>query len=221
MDNAICILDIHTHRQEAAPSRAAIVNRPLLADEAPREGVCYSAGIHPWELTESNAPEQLAVLRHLLEQRRLVAVGEAGLDRLAVAPMDLQRAVFKAQVELSEAYGLPLVIHCVKAQDELLAVRKECRPTQPWVWHGFRGKPEQAAQLLGQGLYLSFGGRYHDAAMREVPDNRLLLETDDDTSLDVEDLLRRAAAVRGVGEETLRATIRSNVRNVFFRPQEL
>ena len=70
--------------------------------------------------------------------------------------MELQLAVFKEQVKLSEKLGLPLIIHCVKAMEELLGV-KESRPQITLIWHGFRGKPEQAVQLLKKGFYLSLG----------------------------------------------------------------
>ena len=93
--------------------------------------------------------------------------------------MELQLTVFKAQVRLSEEYGLPLIIHCVKAMDELLGSEKEFRPQQAWIWHGFRGKPEQAMQLLKKGFYLSFGEYYPDETMQIVPDERLFLETDE------------------------------------------
>lgn len=129
--------------------------------------------------------------------------------------MELQLTVFKAQVRLSEEYGLPLIIHCVKAMDELLAVKKEFRPQQAWIWHGFRGKPEQAVQLLKKGFYLSFGEHYPDETMQTVPDERLFLETDN-SSLDIEDILCRAAKVRGVEVEVLRETIRRNIQNVFL-----
>ena len=95
-------------------------------------------------------------------------------------------------------------------------MKKQFRPGQPWIWHGFRGKPEQAEQLQDKGLYLSFGEFYSDEAMRAVSDDRLFLETDE-SSLDIEELLYRAARVRGVGVETLRETIRRNIQNVFFR----
>ena len=64
-------------------------------------------------------------------------------------------------------------------------VKKEFQPKQAWIWHGFRGKPEQAKQMLDKGLYLSFGEFYSDEAMRVVPDDRLFLETDD-SELDIE-----------------------------------
>ena len=158
--NVTDILDIHTHKQEVDTQGKSIINYPLLADSplymplaenvevAVGRGSYYSIGIHPWEVRESNVSQQLSFLQQQLQRKQFVAVGEAGLDKLAKAPMELQLAVFKEQVKLSEKLGLPLIIHCVKAMEELLGVKKESRPQQPWIWHGFRGKPEQAVQLL-------------------------------------------------------------------------
>lgn len=167
--NVTDILDIHTHKQEVDTQGKSIINYPLLADSplymplaenvevAVGRGSYYSIGIHPWEVRESNVSQQLSFLQQQLQRKQFVAVGEAGLDKLAKAPMELQLAVFKEQVKLSEKLGLPLIIHCVKAMEELLGVKKESRPQQPWIWHGFRGKPEQAVQLLKKGFYLSLG----------------------------------------------------------------
>ena len=207
--------DIHTHHLPVHPEDAAIVNS-LVPTFDVGTGLFRSVGIHPWELTEHNAGQLLDYLKQQLRKKQFVAVGEAGLDKLAVASMELQLTVFKAQVRLSEEYGLPLIIHCVKAMDELLAVKKEFRPQQAWIWHGFRGKTEQAMQLLKKGFYLSFGEHYPDETMQTVPDERLFLETDN-SSLDIEDILCRAAKVRGVEVEVLRETIRRNIQNVFFR----
>ena len=115
------ILDIHTHKAEPVSAGKAIINRKLATD-ALCEGYFYSAGIHPWDLTEFDTERRLECLREQLAEKQLVAVGEAGLDKLAAAPMQLQVAVFKEQMELSEKYELPLIIHCVKAMDELLAL---------------------------------------------------------------------------------------------------
>lgn len=226
--NVTDILDIHTHKQEVDTQGKSIINYPLLADSplymllaenvevTVGRGSYYSIGIHPWEVRESNVSQQLSFLQQQLQRKQFVAVGEAGLDKLAKAPMELQLAVFKEQVKLSEKLGLPLIIHCVKAMEELLGVKKESRPQQPWIWHGFRGKPEQAVQLLKKGFYLSFGEYYPDETMRIVPDERLFLETDD-SLLDIEDILCQAARVRGVEVEALCEVIRRNIQNVFFR----
>lgn len=210
------ILDIHTHRREADSEGKSVINYKQLVGAPLLEGYYYSIGIHPWELTMANVEEQLIFMINQLPDKRIVAIGECGLDKLTEISMEFQRVAFIMQITLSEQYGLPLIIHCVKAMDEMLAVKKRFRPTQPWIWHGFRGKPEQATQLLKQGFYLSLGEHYPDETMKLIPDDRLFLETDE-SSLDIEDILRRAAEVRGVGVEALRETIHRNIQNVFFK----
>lgn len=180
-----------------------------------------SIGIHPWDLTAENSERLWDVLQRELERRKsenrpCVAIGEAGLDKLAAAPMELQVKIFERQVALSEDCRLPLIIHCVKAVDELLAVKKRLAALQPWIWHGFRGKSEQASQLLRHGFYLSLGEHYSQEAMRAIPASRLFLETDE-SALDISDIIRRAAEVRGVDAECLQETLRENVQKVFFK----
>ena len=201
----------------AKPSEGRLLDGPVFINkEALEKERFYSMGIHPWELSRTNQEKQWERMSELQSSKQIVAIGETGLDKLAQAPMDLQLSVFKAHVDVSEMFKLPVIIHCVKAMEELLAVKKEFRAKQPWIWHGFRGKPEQAKQLLKLGFYLSFGEYYPDAAMLAVPPGRLFLETDN-SLLDIEALLQRAAQVRGVEVEALRETVRENVQNVFFR----
>ena len=85
-----------------------------------------------------------------------IAIGEAGFDKLRGPSPELQRKVFEEQVAISEELKKPVVIHCVRAWDELLAVHKKLKPKMPWLIHGFRGNTELAAQLLSKGMYLSF-----------------------------------------------------------------
>lgn len=229
------ILDIHTHKNEVESEGKSIINCRLRedmssfrdsslsfrdSDEAAevllcREGYYYSAGIHPYDAAGEGIARRMDLLRRLLAREQFVAVGEAGLDKLAEASMEIQMVVFKEQVAVSEACKLPLIIHCVRAMEELLSVKKEMKPVQAWIWHGFRGKPEQAVQLLKKGFYLSFGEFYSEEAMRAVPDERLFLETDESVK-GIEEILCRAAKVRGVGVEILQETVSRNIRDVFF-----
>lgn len=210
------ILDIHTHRREVDSEGKSIINYKHLVGSPLLENYYYSIGIHPWELTMTNMKEQQDFIISQLPDKRIVAIGEGGLDKLAETPMELQKMAFVMQITLSEQYSLPLIIHCVKAMGEMVAVKKRFNPKQPWIWHGFRGKPEQATQLLKQGFYLSLGEHYRDETMKLIPDDRLFLETDE-SSLDIEDILHRAAEVRGVGVGVLRQTIRRNIQKVFFK----
>lgn len=201
----------------AKPSSGGLLHGPILINKDPlKKNYFYSIGIHPWELSYENVEKQWERMKQLRISEQVIAIGETGLDKLAEAPMHLQLITFRAQVEAAEKSRLPLIIHCVKAMEELLAIKKEFRVKQPWIWHGFRGKPEQAKQLLKLGFYLSFGEYYPDESMVVVPPERLFLETDN-SRLDIEVLLQQAAKVRGVEVEALRETIQENVQNVFFR----
>lgn len=164
------------------PGRA-IVNLPaaLLARPeafAPRPGVLYSAGLHPW-WTDGDADALLAGLSVLVAHPQVVALGECGLDRLRGAPLPVQLALFERQVTLAGRHGLPLTIHCVRAFDLLLGCRRRLRPATRWTVHGFRGRPALARQLLDAGLDLSFGARFNAASLRLTPPSRRHVETDD------------------------------------------
>ncbi len=110
-------------------------------------------------------------------QQRKPFIGECGLDRICDAAYDLQIEAFKAQIELSERLSLPIILHCVRSLDDVLRLKQGTH--QPWVWHGFRGKPQQLKQLLDHGFYVSFGFRHNPDSLLSCPSDRLFLETDD------------------------------------------
>lgn len=152
----------------------------------------------------------------MLHHPRVLAVGEAGLDKLAAAPLSLQVTIFESQALLAEESGKPLIIHLVKAVDELLKLKRRLRPAVPWIIHGFRGKAALAEEYLRHGFHLSFGEHYQEAALRMVSPERLFLETDEATT-PISLLYERAAEVRGVSSEKLEETIRRNVSEIFFK----
>ncbi|MDL2208021.1 TatD family hydrolase [Parabacteroides sp. OttesenSCG-928-O15] len=169
--------NIHTHQSPSSPDEIAILNRMIREGESPTDAPFRSYGIHPWYIEDKN--KQLEELRQHLSQPETVALGEAGLDKLAATDMRLQQEVFYQQIELSEAFRKPLIIHCVKAWPELLAAQKEFSPHTPWIIHGFRGKKELAEQLIAHGFYLSFGKTFQPEALRAAWPSHALAETDE------------------------------------------
>lgn len=170
------ITDIHTHK--AAPYPEGVVS---LADlgEALLPAQCYSAGIHPWD---TSAPIDETAFRRLEEvarERGVVAIGECGVDLLKGGPLYRQLQILKRQVDLSESLRKPLILHCVKAADIILGLKRDLNPSQPWVIHGFRGKPELARQLTDKGIYLSFGEKFNPDTVSMMPGNMILAETDE------------------------------------------
>jgi len=202
------LLNVHTHYPSGSHAADEIVNlRPgEYSGVLPR---LYSAGLHPWFLREVSLGSDLEWL-HAFAQGA-VAIGEAGLDKLVNIPADLQMAAFKACIAVSEQTGKPLIIHCVKAYEAVMAVKKSLKPAQPWIIHGFDKHPQTAAELLRAGCYLSFGkslfnNRSHAArSLQSVPADRFFLETDDARDLTIEAVYTRAAQIRGVSQEEMMA----------------
>lgn len=178
-------LNSHTHRL----TRNAIVNidpvglsagRPAL-----RPGYSYSVGIHPWNIL-TLTPRDLRLLRALAADPRVLAIGECGLDPKITHPADISRnrilaaqtELLKIHFDLSESLRKPLLLHIVRAFPEIIALKKQWRPTRPWIIHGFRGKPQLARELLAHGFHLSFGLRYNPDSLALTPPSRLLRETD-------------------------------------------
>lgn len=170
--------DIHTHRLPVGSEEVAIVNTIVgVAGEEQPLSVLQSVGIHPWYLGVDE--EQLfTAFASLASLPRVVAIGEAGLDKLVPTPLKRQQEIFKRLTLFAEQADRPLLIHCVKAWDELMAIKKEVNPHVAWIIHGFRGNGQLAKQLVGQGFYLSFGERFNPEALHEAWPHRLFAETD-------------------------------------------
>jgi TatD DNase family protein len=199
------LIDIHTHNKE--PEGVAIYNGATSS----LAGRCISIGIHPWHIG-TNWEEVFDAITAIANADHVVAIGECGLDNAkTTASPDLQEKVFRAHIALSEKLHKPLIIHCVKAHDRLLALRKESAPAQPWVIHGFRGKPQQAEQLVKAGLYISFGALFNSDSVKAVPKERIFVESDE-SGLPIEEIYKSIAKAKGISTEELAAQAEENSR---------
>jgi TatD DNase family protein len=178
-------IDIHVHGGK--PAFGMFILESLMAHEeklpADVSGVAYTYGIHPWFLNEDNHEQLIISVENSINHPDIIAIGEAGFDRLRGPSIELQRLAFEEQIVISEETGKPVVIHCVRAWDELLSVHKKLKPKMPWLVHGFRGNVELAGQLLSKGMYLSFWFDFvlrpeSGDLLRHLPANRIFMETD-------------------------------------------
>lgn len=174
------ITDIHTHTVAPAPGR--IINLdPTDADGFSfLPGQPYSAGIHPWN-TPSADNILLSRLDILAHRPEVIAIGECGLDTLHGGPIDLQSHLFEHHAQLADNTGKPLIIHCVKSFPAIIALKRQLKPTSPWIIHGFRGKPQLAQELLSHGFFISLGEKFNPDSLSVIPPDRLLAETDEST----------------------------------------
>lgn len=175
------IKDIHTHVMPEVPGTALVC---IGCGPIPQvQGHFFSVGLHPWDVTGSD-DERFRELEKLLALPQVLAVGECGFDRLKGPSHELQESAFLRQVVLSEKVGKPMILHVVRDFDTVIRLKKELKPTQKWLIHGFRGGPEQMWQLHRSGLEVSFGFKYDPESLRQVPSDRLFLETDGKGSID-------------------------------------
>ncbi len=171
-----------------------------------------TAGIHPWHAAEHSVAELLPL------DEQVQAIGEIGLDALRGADREVQRTLFREQLQLAVEHGLPVVLHCVRSFEEVMRELKKIRP-RAVIFHGFTGSVEQMQRAVGQGFHLSFGVRNLRSArtveaLRATPADRLFLESDDDPT-PIEELYAKVAAIRGVSIEELCRSTWVNYSNIF------
>lgn len=202
------LLDLHTHLPAPKPEAIISVEPDDFRADIPDQ--LWSVGYHPWNLPPAGLSQ--AHIDRLIEIASLplvVAIGEAGIDKAhpGAAPLFAQINTFRKHVEISESLGKPLIVHCVKAHDIIIAIHKELKPMQQWIIHGFRGKPSIAELFIRQGIGLSFGEHFSAEAIGIVPANLLYAETDEST-LPIEQIIDNLHSLRpDITSESISANI--------------
>ena len=146
--------------------------------------------------------------------RQIVAIGEVGLDRLKGPSLETQIAVLKKQIALSEKQSKPIIIHCVRAWQELIKVKRESDTLRPWIIHGYRGKPELTKQLLREGFYFSVGEIFNPDSLRLIPLNSLFCETDE-SEMTIEEVYLQVSKALNIDIVKFVEKIAQNVQNIF------
>jgi TatD DNase family protein len=154
-------------------------------------------GIHPWHAHTATDgwQEKLAVV---LEKHPQASIGECGLDHWVKEPSleKIQRPIFLAQLRLAREMNRPVTIHCLKAWGALFDAFTETPPPSRFLMHSFGGSIETARRLIPLGAWFSFSGHFlhpRKSAMlevfRQLPHDRLLLETDAPDMLPPEEII--------------------------------
>lgn len=220
-------IDIHTHDSRPVPGVFAVEN--IMAHENRDPGAInapvFTAGIHPWHLDENNSETLLAYIRGIASSPNLIAFGEAGFDKLRGPSHEMQRAVFAEQVKIAGEFEKPLVIHCVKAWNELQEAHRDLKPGTPWLVHGFRGKKDLALQLIKRDMYISFWFDFvvrpeSSGLLRSLPPERMFLETDG-ADADIRNIYAKVSADLGLSVDKLKEQISANYHRLFMRKRTL
>lgn len=198
------IFDTHAHYDD----RKFDDDRTALLEALPEKGVCnvvnqatdlrtarisidfaekynyiYAAvGIHPENL-DGLPDNYISVLRELSKHKKVVAIGEIGLDYYYDIPKDIQLRVFEEQLILANELSMPVCIHDREAHGDTLSLLQKRKPKG--VVHCFSGSREMARDIIKLGMYIGVGGvitfknaRKAIEVVEEIPLERIVLETD-------------------------------------------
>ena len=160
-------------------------SRRALALAQQYDQVVAAAGVHPDYLAVLN-DESLAELQYLATHPKVVAIGEIGLDyHWNTFSAEVQRNGFLRQLQMAQELGLPVIIHCRDAYEDMLEILANARPRVGVLLHAFAGDTAQAQRALEMGCILGIGGpvTYKNAdelrrVVAQTPLDRIVLETD-------------------------------------------
>jgi TatD DNase family protein len=201
-----------------AMSMESSVNTAYLAQS--HQEVYVAIGIHPWNAIPLTAEVQ-GQLRQLAEQDKVVAIGEIGLDYLRnPETKEIQKELLEYELWLSRETGLPANIHCREAHQDMMDILRANKDSGlKGIIHGFTGNLSELEDWLDMGFYISIGRRIIsgedisslEQAVREIPLNRLLTETDGNP-IDVIKVVQKLASITGISDEQLSNAAIANLR---------
>lgn len=212
------LLYINIHRHWPAMADEWAIQNLYKDFDAPRLPVLFSAGLHPWYLTKENWRDQLEQIKKLCADSRMPAFGEVGLDKICETDYDLQKEVFITQIILANQVKKPMIIHCVRAYEDVMQLLRKQQNKVPVIFHGFNKGLVLAEQLVAEGYYLSFGKDLQRPHMYEIfaaiPLKNIFLETDD-ADITIKSVYEMAASIRHISTEELSLQLKQNLHTVF------
>lgn len=199
------LINLHTHHRQEIGLEIVQAKEVL--------SYPYSYGVGPFEIDMYLFDEKIAT------EKNCISIGEIGLDKNIQLNINKQIIIFKKQLLFAEKLNLPVIIHCVKAYNELIEIKRSLNPIQPWIIHGFR-KTNLLNTLLKEDFYISVGSAIiHDrklqASIKTIPNNRLFLETDNDLNHNIEEVYQKVAFLKEISLLALKTIISNNFKTVF------
>lgn len=212
-------LDFHTHklRRQNDAHITEIVSIHLGNEIAHN---LYTIGKHPWFTDSKLSDKEKEALKTHLQQENCLALGEVGLDKLKGASLNIQKDILRNQLIIASELNKPVIIHCVRAFDQLLQVKKEFPTLKKWCIHGYARHAKLAAQLINQGFYLSLmpvvnPSESYIELLRSLPIEKLFLETDSMQNITIEQLYLQASKIIDISVDELKSQLMQNAENFF------
>jgi TatD DNase family protein len=211
-------LDAHAHSIISSSDIKTIISLD------PRNEQCsdinqglFTLGLHPWYIKDISLDKVLTKIAKLKDHPHFIGLGECGLDRHKEEDFELQMKVFKEQLDFAHDNDIKLVvIHCVRAFSDLMAVLKQTKYRNKLFFHDYNGNLETTNELLKYESYFSFGYKLENTTTKayksfcSLPLDRIFLETDD-FEINIEKVYQLAAQIKKISLDDLQTQILKNL----------
>ena len=196
----------------------------------------YAAvGVHP-DSTADMTEEDIETLRSLAQEKKVVAIGEIGLDYYwDNSPREVQKKWFERQLELAREVDLPVIIHSREAaKDTMDIMREAAKAGNTGVIHCYSYAAPMAKEYISMGFFIGIGGvltfknaRVIKEVASEIPLSSIVLETDSpylapvpyrgkrNNSMYLKEVVKQLAQIKQVSEETVITTTLANAKRLY------
>lgn len=221
-------VDFHTHTKNSS-SEITRLNSLSLKDTQnikPENTFVnpFTIGVHPWDVDDLIEMDFKFKLTPYLKNTKCVGLGEMGLDRARMQNYDTQIKVFTEQVKWAVEQNIDfIVLHCVRAQNEILKILKDCKYQGTAVFHDYNGSIEDWLQLQEKGYIVSLGVKIFDSKTKaaklvqswqengEWPWGQAFLETDDHHGEEIFKLYEQVSKIMKIPVSELKARFISSL----------
>ena len=210
-------LNTHTHHLSHQSDVLELYNQ--FPNELNLNAKIYSIGIHPAYINSTTIDEEIDLINHHILDKNCLAIGEIGLDKLCETDFNLQIEVFEKQIKIAEENKLPIIIHSVRAYQEILHIRKKMNLTVPFIFHGFNKNEQLLQQIIAQNCFASFGknllyNKNLQIIFANLSAKYFFLENDS-SQIPIQEIYAFAAELRKISIEELQQQMAENWKNVF------
>lgn len=212
LPNQHIYIDFHTHSMWNGDDTIEVVS---VHGHQQKQCHYYTLGFHPWWTLAPLEPSELSLLLNKYQHdERCIGLGEFGLDNHKGPALDIQEKILIQQLNIANQVAAPVVIHCVRAFDRLLRLRKS-QGNSVWAIHGFVRNKILASQVLDAGMYISVAPAdkmtpVFIEMLKYVPLDKVFLETDSDFSMNIKDRYAIFASLKNLKVEALQEIIFQN-----------
>ncbi|MBR3801299.1 MAG: TatD family hydrolase [Rikenellaceae bacterium] len=214
-------VDFHTHRRSG--DALEILNVEALdagaVARACQQGQPFSLGVHPWraDVSQTELQEAFSRIEQCVNVDGFVAIGECGLDWVSQVARAAQMSVFEQQTELAHRLSMPVVLHCVRAFEDVM-LRLSRAKIERAVFHSFVGSIQQAERVVREGYFCSFSPRSLASprtreVIKAIAPSVMLVERDE-CECSIEDVYEAVATLRKCSVEELREIVFDNYKRL-------